>query len=782
MQLKGIFCMFEMKDTKIFKDIVHGYISIPKVFVSNIIDTKWFQRLRFIEQTGMKVVYPDGKHDRFCHSLGVYYIGLKAVDALLENFRNESFWNIRSDNTCDVFWAKNKVLFLIACLLHDVGHAPFSHSLEDVILTNSGVNHIERSIVDKINEYEHLSPDSIEKPLSITNLQASAHEKIGALFVIEHLRGTVEQILIELKNYPKTEKIYAEYAQDPPTIGTLDLDADLCFIVRMILGLKYNSFIPEKQIQNCFIDLLNNDNFDVDKLDYIIRDTKMSGISNIMVDVERLLGSLTIVTTTRYKDYVLDEITGNFKDKNIFIKEIKTNDSHEIFLKGKVSGLIQLESKASVYIKENSTFLRLKPSISKFPEHHNNGKMKVINAVIFDKKTEVYRAGNKIPIDKKGKVVPIDDYFHTYIINNATVKPKEEFNFKIDNKSFIDLDLQGYSNIKILGSINIDSANFIGTLTGMVSSMSVEGDHLKKHNRVPTKNEYNEFSIGFKKQAINIIANVLDARDYLYLWIYAHHKVIYYANYLLPQLSEVIAKFIKKDRFPSWELKYGKELWYLDDAYMMTMLKYIDQHHLILGCGLTEEEKTLLTELFNRKYKTSLYKSLVEYDLMFADFTVQQKQNIRIKLPGLSETQNINENIRKDEEMTYGVLKTEKIDEIARISKKDLSFLKKLVWVDASYKYSKIDFAQVYSVFPGETTTMKRLNLLSSRIPIHNITTNHYFYLYYELKETDEKNDYSTLIKNALIIYFKHKLRMKLKSARNHKKETCMQPIKYKRL
>ena len=97
--------MFDIKDTKSIMDSVHGYIKIPRLFVKHIVDTPEFQRLRNIDQTGMKILYPSAKHDRFSHSLGVFHLGNIAVDALLDNFKENDHWKIRSNNSRYVFWA-----------------------------------------------------------------------------------------------------------------------------------------------------------------------------------------------------------------------------------------------------------------------------------------------------------------------------------------------------------------------------------------------------------------------------------------------------------------------------------------------------------------------------------------------------------------------------------------------------------------------------------------------------------------------------------------------------
>ncbi len=76
---------------KIFKDSVHGYINVPTLYVKYLIDNEYFQRLRNIEQTGMRVLYPAAKHDRFSHSLGVFHLGQKAVEALQRDVDDNIF-------------------------------------------------------------------------------------------------------------------------------------------------------------------------------------------------------------------------------------------------------------------------------------------------------------------------------------------------------------------------------------------------------------------------------------------------------------------------------------------------------------------------------------------------------------------------------------------------------------------------------------------------------------------------------------------------------------------
>jgi len=69
--------------TKSIKDTIHGYIRIEEPFW-RIINTAEFQRLKWIEQTSYRVLYPSARHDRFIHSIGVYHLGQKAIEGFLK--------------------------------------------------------------------------------------------------------------------------------------------------------------------------------------------------------------------------------------------------------------------------------------------------------------------------------------------------------------------------------------------------------------------------------------------------------------------------------------------------------------------------------------------------------------------------------------------------------------------------------------------------------------------------------------------------------------------------
>ncbi|MCK5595211.1 HD domain-containing protein, partial [bacterium] len=109
---------------KIIKDVIYGYISIPRVIIEDFVDTKYFQRLRGVEQTNTSVIFPSATHTRFSHSLGVFNLAKNAFHWLIENTSSEIIQNKAE------FKKSYLTTVWIASLLHDIGHAPFSHICE----------------------------------------------------------------------------------------------------------------------------------------------------------------------------------------------------------------------------------------------------------------------------------------------------------------------------------------------------------------------------------------------------------------------------------------------------------------------------------------------------------------------------------------------------------------------------------------------------------------------------------------------------------------------------
>lgn len=107
------------------RDPVHGSIHISEEIVP-IIRHPFFQRLRNIKQLGLtEYIFPGATHTRFIHSIGVMHIGSKVFDKLFSNHMHRTEFK------------RLKETFKLGCLLHDIGHAPLSHSTESVMPTLS---------------------------------------------------------------------------------------------------------------------------------------------------------------------------------------------------------------------------------------------------------------------------------------------------------------------------------------------------------------------------------------------------------------------------------------------------------------------------------------------------------------------------------------------------------------------------------------------------------------------------------------------------------------------
>jgi HD superfamily phosphohydrolase len=188
---------------KIVNDPVHGFIDIPAGMVYDLLEHPWMQRLRNIKQLGLSyLVYPGSCHSRLGHALGAMHLMKEAVASLRTKGR---------DITNDELEAA-----LCAILLHDIGHGPFSHTLES-------------TIVEKVH-----------------------HEQLSLLFMKQLNR---------------------------------QFDGRLDTAIAIFEGSYKKRFLHQ----------LVSGQLDVDRLDYLLRDSFFSGVIEGMVGVERILKMLDVV-------------------------------------------------------------------------------------------------------------------------------------------------------------------------------------------------------------------------------------------------------------------------------------------------------------------------------------------------------------------------------------------------------------------------------------------------------------------------------------------------------
>lgn len=131
-----------MKKIKIINDPVGGFIRVSEKIHIDLIDHPYFQRLRRIKQLGLtNLVYPGAQHTRFQHALGAFQL----MNETIENLRNKDI-PISAD--------ESKAL-LIAILLHDIGHGPFSHALEESIVESTDHEDISVFLMKSLNKKFH---------------------------------------------------------------------------------------------------------------------------------------------------------------------------------------------------------------------------------------------------------------------------------------------------------------------------------------------------------------------------------------------------------------------------------------------------------------------------------------------------------------------------------------------------------------------------------------------------------------------------------------------------
>ncbi|HCU21452.1 MAG TPA: dGTP triphosphohydrolase [Candidatus Atribacteria bacterium] len=262
---------------KIIRDLIHGYVEIDDS-IEEIINTLHYQRLKDICQLTAQHVFPSATHNRFEHSLGVMYLSRKALNSLKPLL--EEKYNIDKDMYDRLYWH-----LTFASLLHDVGHAPFSHLGERY--------YREEEIKKEISET--IRAQKMQEPFSDDVFSEGTPHELMSCYII--LKKYVE-ILSKLNN----------------TGSSVDFE----LICRCILGNQYKS--SHKWLENIIIGLLNSNTIDTDKLDYLMRDAYMTGVNVPLIDTTRLFRNIYINPITK-------EITFHHRSLPVIQSIIDSRDS-----------------------------------------------------------------------------------------------------------------------------------------------------------------------------------------------------------------------------------------------------------------------------------------------------------------------------------------------------------------------------------------------------------------------------------------------------------------------
>lgn len=212
------------------RDQVHGDIVLPKKFMA-IVDSVEFQRLRSVKQLATaQYAFPGAMHTRFAHSIGTFHV----MQQILTHFENY-FSTLGYPQLID---QEEKDLILAASLLHDLGHTPFSHALEDAMSNAKKIPH-EKWTVDLIQSkgLYNILTDGFGK---------GAPERIADLILLQH-----------------------------------DDTSDPFFSA------------AEIRLKNIFHSLISSQ-LDADRLDYIRRDSQAIGLSYGLIDIDRLISGFRI--------------------------------------------------------------------------------------------------------------------------------------------------------------------------------------------------------------------------------------------------------------------------------------------------------------------------------------------------------------------------------------------------------------------------------------------------------------------------------------------------------
>ncbi len=250
------------------RDPVHHTIPLSS-YERQVIDHPVFQRLRRIKQTAfLELVFPGATQTRFSHSIGVMHVAGQAFDSIAEEFSETFGPRALQPNQKDFF----RRVLRMATLLHDVGHGPFSHSLEGVTNAGRPVHPLRQALID-----EGTIPNHWIEPKGLATkkawLQTPAHHEEFSIAMLSKMADEDGQL-------------GGVAAQD---IASLIVD----WVAPTPEFDAMNKVGPSgKWSLRAALKSLVSGELDADRMDYLLRDSHYTGVPYGQYDKEMLIGNI----------------------------------------------------------------------------------------------------------------------------------------------------------------------------------------------------------------------------------------------------------------------------------------------------------------------------------------------------------------------------------------------------------------------------------------------------------------------------------------------------------
>lgn len=198
----------------IFRDPIHGYIKVYDT-ERDLINTPAFQRLRRIKQLGpTNLIYHGADHTRFSHSLGVMELATRVFDIVVAKDQEENLLQWKDDVA-----ERKRILLRLVALLHDIGHAPLSHTGEkELFPENLTHKDFSRRVVEENEEIRDIIDNDLKDKFDITP------ENIGNFITKEEPYPILQQIIDGPLDVDRMDYLWRDSYYTGVHYGRFDLD------------------------------------------------------------------------------------------------------------------------------------------------------------------------------------------------------------------------------------------------------------------------------------------------------------------------------------------------------------------------------------------------------------------------------------------------------------------------------------------------------------------------------------------------------------------------------